>query len=199
MSHGFESHGKGESWKRWVMGNGESWYIRESYFMNYLFCATAHMWMGCGTHMNASCNTHECVMSHIWMPKGHESLTYQSHVMSHMWMSHVTHVNESCHTCEWVMSYIRMSHHDTHMNAQRTLMKLLCKRFMTFGAFMCVTWLIHMCDKSCDTCEWVMSYIRMSHVPHMNESCYTHECVMSHAWMSHVTIWLCHVTCMNGS
>ena len=46
-----------------------------------------------------------------------------------------------------------------------------------------------------------MSYIRMSHVTHMNESCHTYEWVMAHIWMGHVThewviphIWLSHVT-----
>jgi len=42
-------------------------------------------------------------------PDTHES------VMSHIWMSHVTHMNGSCHTYEWVMSHIWMSH-GTHMN-----------------------------------------------------------------------------------
>jgi len=45
--------------------------------------------MSASRHMNESCHTHRCVMSHIWM-------------------SHVTHMIESCHRCEWVMSSIRL-------------------------------------------------------------------------------------------
>ena len=175
MSHGFESHGKGESWKRWVMGNGESWYIRESYFMNYLFCATAHMWMGCGTHMNASCNTHECVMSHIWMPKGHESLTYQSHVMSHMWMSHVTHVNGSCRTYEWaIMTHIWMPKGHS-WNCYVSDSWPLGHSCVWHDSFICVTSHVTHVNESCRTYEWAMSHIWMSHATHMNASCHTHE------------------------
>ena len=42
-------------------------------------------------------------------------------------------------------------------------------------------------SETCQTCEWVLSHIWMSHVTHMNESCHTYEWVMSHIWMSHVT------------
>ena len=74
------------------------------------------------THMNGSCHTYECVMSHIWMR--HVTRTNES---CHC-MSHVTHMNESCHTYEWVMSHIWMRHtygcimshismrHVSHMN-----------------------------------------------------------------------------------
>jgi len=48
-------------------------------------------WMRHVTHMNESCHTYECVMSHIWM-------------------RHVTHMNESCHTYEWFMSHLWMRH-----------------------------------------------------------------------------------------
>ena len=74
-------------------------------------------------------------------------------------------------------------------------------------------------NESCHTYEWVVSYIWMSHVTHvnednspqshtwmshvarMNESCHTHEWVMSHAWISHATphTWMIHVTHMNES
>jgi len=42
-------------------------------------------------HVNASCRTRECVMSHVWMTR-------------------VTHVNESFRTYEWVISHVWMSH-----------------------------------------------------------------------------------------
>ena len=81
---------------------------------------------------------------------------------------------------------------------------------MWHASFICVTWLIHMCDYTCLICmcewnhvrnywflrvtrrihityEWVMSHIGMSHVTHKNESCHTHKWVMSHILMSHVT------------
>ena len=49
------------------------------------------------THINVSCHTYQCLMSHIWMP-------------------HVTHMDASCHTYECLMSHIWMPH-VTHMNA----------------------------------------------------------------------------------
>ena len=62
----------------------------------------------------------------------------------------------------------------------------------------CHIWMSHVphINESCDTYEWVMSHIIVSHVTHMNESCHIWMChvthmnaigVMSHIFMSHVT------------
>jgi len=50
-----------------------------------------------------------------------------------------------------------------------------------------------------ELCFRVLTQIRMSHVPHMNESCpHTNELCHTYEWiMSH--IWICHVTHMNES
>jgi len=56
------------------------------------FRSVSRLWMSHVTHMNASCHTYECVMSHLWM-----SHTYGC-VMSHISMRHVTHMNQSCQT-----------------------------------------------------------------------------------------------------
>jgi len=59
------------------------------------------------THVNESCHTCKCVMSHMWM--SHVThVNVSCHVMSHM--TSFTHVNVSCHTCEWVMSHMWMRH-----------------------------------------------------------------------------------------
>jgi len=57
-------------------------------------------------------------------------------------------------------------------------------------------------NETCLTCEWVMSHLRMSHVPHINWVCPTYECVMSHlhGWvMSHYDRVMSHtqITRMN--
>ena len=79
--------------------------------------------------------------------------------MSHIWF---THMNESCHTCEWVMSHIWMSH-VTHMNVTALPIR------MTF-IFMCVIWLIHMCD---------MTY------PYVGHNSQILLCNMTHSYVRH--------------
>jgi len=74
--------------------------------------------------------------------------------------------------------------------------------------------LIHMCNASCRTYEWVTSHIWTSHVARMDDVRHTYEWVMSHIWMSHVThmheschtyewvTWhteMCHVAHLNQS
>jgi len=64
------------------------------------------------THMNKSCETYECVMSHVWMSHVRiwmRRVTYQGE-MSHVWMSRVPHVNEFCSTEECVISRIWTRH-----------------------------------------------------------------------------------------
>ena len=57
-------------------------------------CLMSHIWMPHVTHMNASCHTYGCLMSHIWMPH-----------TSHVGMPHVSHINASCHTYKCALSH----------------------------------------------------------------------------------------------
>jgi len=68
-------------------------------------CLMSHIWMPHVTHMDASCHTYECLMSHIWMP----------HV-THMNASYVTRENTSCLTYKCLMSRIQMRP-VSHINA----------------------------------------------------------------------------------
>jgi len=115
------------------------------------------MWRSHITHMNVSCHTYECIMTHIRLSHVARTQTYmstiyqQQHtytlVMSHIWMRHVIHVNESCH----IMNASCWTH--THTD---------------------------------DDNIPAATHIYMSHVAHMNASCHTCEWVMSHIWMRHV-------------
>ena len=90
--------------------------------------------------------------------------------MFYMWMHHVTSVNAS-HVCVSIMSHMwihRMcvTSHFTHVNAS------------------------HVCDKSCHTCDCIVSQV--------NESCHTCERVMSHVWTNKkLHIGTSHVTHVN--
>ena len=50
-------------------------------------------------------------------------------------------------------------------------------------SFMWISHIPHV-NESCHTCKWVMSYKRVRHVPHMKESRHTYECVMKEACTS---------------
>jgi len=90
--------------------------------------------------------------------------------MSHVYiqMSHVSLMNESCPTYKW---------------------DLLCtNEWVTAYVWMDESCITYVCidesclhtNESCLTYEWVMSHLRMSHVPRMNESNITF------VWMNHV-------------
>jgi len=141
-------------------------------------------------------------------------------------MSHVPHMNESCHTYEWEMSvatpYLRLS--DRYIGlfwlGYRALLRIYRALLWIYRALLRVKdgsqrcdffFLTHMSEKCRHTYEWVMSYIWMSHVIHMNESCHTYEWDMSDIRMSHVThnhfarknrvmshIWTHHGECVNA-
>jgi len=92
----------------------------------------SHIWMSHVAHMNEACRTYE------W-------------VMSHMRMSHVTHENESCHTCKWGVPQMGMTHVTSHnetwlqLKFHRVIEVMFhCVTWCT--SFMCVMWLIHLCD-----------------------------------------------------
>ena len=129
----------------------ESCHTRYSFSSVFDFCSNGTFTY---THMDESCRTCECDMSHMLMSHVthvNESCHTYEWVMSHIWMSHVTHMNESCHTYEWVMSHIWMSH-VTPMN------------------------------ESCNRCEYVTRTHRhgeaankQSYVMHVNVSDHTYE------------------------
>ena len=64
-------------------------------------------------HINTSCHTHECVMSHTWMRHvTHMNASRHTYTCftTHTWMRHATHTNASCRTYKCVMSHAWMRH-----------------------------------------------------------------------------------------
>ena len=116
-------------------------------------------------------SAHEYVMSHGWI--SHISHA-QAWVLSQIWMSHVTHENESCHAYE----IIRMSP-GNHMN------DLCCAYLGTWmtplsfyarhDSFICVTWLIYMCDMTHSYTWYDDSFLCVTWLIHMCDM--THPCV----------------------
>jgi len=121
-----------------------------------------------------------------------------------MWMSNITHENEPFDTYKWFISHMRMSHvtyarvmtHIWHLNESRQAWEWVISRM----------WMCHVTheNKSCHTCEcvisqmwtWHVTPVRITALPHMNESWHTYGWIMSHIWMSHVThAYESHHTC----
>ena len=85
--------------------------------------------------------------------------------MSHVWMSHITHVHGPCHTYEYHLYVCDITH-----------------AYLWHDSFLCVTWLIHMCDMShmCDTTN--------SYVWHDSFTCMTRlicMCDMTPSYLCH--------------
>jgi len=155
-----------------------------------------HMWMSHVAHVNESCRTCEWVVSHIWV-------------------SRVTHVNESCLTCQWVVCHMSMScvtpmseschtYEKSHVTNRPTgwrrpigclkLQVIFRKRATNYRPLLRkMTYKDKAsCESSppctpCQTCEWIMSLVRLSCVTLVGESHHTCEKIMSHIWMRHVT------------
>jgi len=176
-------------------------HIRNRHVMNMITpCHTygqvvSHVWMSHDTHMNESWRTYEWVMAHIWMSHGapmNESWHTWEWVTAHIWVRHVTCTNESWHTRAWISSQIG--------------------KYVWHDSFICVTWLIHMCDMThsyatrllpCQFCtsfgknmneSWVMSHLRTRPLIGIlwneskefhKESWHTYEWVMAHVCTSH--------------
>ena len=136
---------------------------------------TLHMWMNHVAHMDASCLTNKCVMSHVWM----------SHV--HAWMSHVSHMNalyisESCDT------HLCVSHVCTHTYAHTQTVSHVMQRDTP-------KWVMSDMHESCHTLDWVTSSratkvhepraICRSHVPYTRVTSHVNESHLK--WMSHVS------------
>ena len=101
--------------------------------------------------------------------------------MSHIWMRHVTHMNASCHTYECVMSQMRTSH-VPYMDG------VMPNMWMSHDSFICVSWLIHMCDMMMCIKSWCVS----SHDVYQVMMCIKSWCVSSHIRMPiHFHISLC--------
>jgi len=136
-----------------------------------IMCVTYFFYMCDITHSYARHDSCMCDMMHMLNEPCH---TYER-AMSRVWMSHVTRMNESCGTYEWVMSHTwvtSVAHmneschtHESHLSHERRW---------------CATRVLIVCA------QWVMSFIKMSHVTRITESCYTYEWVMSHVWLSHI-------------
>jgi len=86
---------------------------------------------------------------------------------------------KNCHIYEWVVCYI--------VNVWGyTCIWIMCHVCMLQRCFE----YMHFKGKRLESChtyellyEWVMAYIWMNHVIHMNESVYTYVCVMSCIWV----------------
>jgi len=128
-------------------------------------------------------------MSHVSFVN--ESCLFCEWVMSLLWMSHVSFVNESCLfcewrlSCEWVMSLLWMSH-VSHVNMRwlqlvgslktpvsfakepykRDLYSAKETYFLRSLLIIATPYECHVSrvNKSCLSCEWVMSLISTSHV-----------------------------------
>jgi len=149
--------------------------------------------------MNASCNTYECVMSHILM----SHVTHMHEVGKNKWRVPWQGLwSESCHTCERVISHTWTSH-VTHMHEEggeclpgrpilwsescHTCMNESCHTYAwgrwrarwqgrpTLWSESCRTWL----NKSCHIYAWGSWRAQWQGRPIKG--------VISHVWVSHVT------------
>jgi len=117
------------------------------------------------------------LMSHV--ANGKDSCRTGEWVMSHIWISHVPHVNKSCPTYERILRF-------------NTSFDSPAKRASTC-AWMWMRHVAHL-NESWPTCEWVMSHLRMNHVPYVSAfyfktrriAVYVCKYVMVHMWVSHV-------------
>jgi len=130
-------------------------------------------------------------MSHIW----DMSFVRMSHVKDlrtdlraraviYMTHSFVWHVSCEC-MYEWVMPHIRMSH-GTHMDNLPIRAVATAIATMWRDKFICVTWLIRMCDMT-HSYVWHDSFICVTWLIHMCDMTHVHV----HSYASYVT-WLIH-------
>jgi len=174
-----------------------TWDLSESRHIGIRMCHVTHIHITCIEYnLWYTC---EWVMSHTWVRSEWVTSHGYTNEIRHAYMSHihVTHryMNELCHI---YMSHTKMPHtYISHTYIPHTHRHEICDTYEWVMSHIWVSHVTHM-NESCHTYEWVMSHIWMSHVTHMNESCHTYEWVMSHIWMSHVThmseIWVSHIT-----
>jgi len=172
-----------------------------------------HIWMSHVPRINESCHSHEWDMSLTRMRHvAHMNESYHmfESVTSHTWTSHDTYRNVSCPTYEWVMPHAKAKTVSNHVEFHE------CVFFMPNTFVKCHTceWaclihplhpfnvilmnesrMRHVTRKSNDhhrshvKCIHDMSYIWISHVPHMNESCHTQKQRSSlHTWNRCMTV-----------
>jgi len=121
--------------------------------------------------MNEPCDTHERVFMSLCLSSTPKA--------AHTWMSHITHMIEPCDTHEWAMSHtwtslVLVSFMDTFQTQRH-------------DSFMCVTWLIHVCDMI-HSCVWYDSFIYLPwliHVCDVTYSCVWHDSFMCVTWLLH--------------
>ena len=111
----------------------------------------SHTRMSRDTHMNASCQSYECV-TYEWV------MSHTQMIMAYICMSHVTYINESCHAYGWVMSHLCMSHvmndmtHVTHTNES-------CHTYEWVISYIWLSRVPHMSEAYCTherhSSEWV--------------------------------------------
>jgi len=103
-------------------------------------------------------------------------------VVLHIWMSHVTDIDESCNKHEWKTSHVRMWHvtHHNYIGACGAGVGSVgggrCVSHVTHlnDLFICVTWLIDVCDKT-PWYVWHDSSICVTWLIHMWD--WIHSCV----------------------
>jgi len=108
------------------------------------------------THVNESCHTCQCVMSHTY-----QSLWWKyicTAAPNNMYIHIMSHMSHACHAYQRVM-YIYISDYDGYIFAR---LHRIASIYI-----------------SCHTC-----HTHVNHVTHVNESCHTCQCVMSHTYQS---------------
>jgi len=143
---------------------------------------------------------HVCDMPHSWVWCVLLCVTFNIHT------EYVKHTNESRHTYKWVMSHIwtwLALGHIQHPYGTCQISGVCLRKHNTLhlhNSFICVTLLIHICDKP-HSWMWcvllsVTFNIHTEYVQHIYESRHAYEWVMSHIW---TWLALCHIQLPTGT
>jgi len=179
----------------------------------------------CVTWLIQMCDaTHSYGCHDSWDITHWRLMTSPWHVGGQMlvWVSHVTLTNVACHTYECGMSSLwkgRATHmnvaYHTYENISSLQMNESCTPHMNecYITYECVMshiwmWISHIWKISivanewvmCPTYEWVLYYIWMRHVTHMNVNITHMKNFHRCKWMSHVPhVWMSAILYMNAS
>jgi len=167
----------------WVVSHTlcELYLVKQRSLALVFICVMSQIWMSHVPCINKSCPMYEWIMSHTWMSHVSYKQSFFTYTMQavpgqvaqpracvHMChvksMCHVTcmniyvpYVNESCpiwmdyESC--VMSHMNGLFHIHNVSCAWSNSAALCLRLY----------------ESCPTYEWVMSHVRINHVPYINE------------------------------
>jgi len=141
------------------------------------------------THMNESCRTCECVMSHIWMSHvAHVNASWRRYecVMLHTWMSHVTHMNESRPTYGWVTPHICNTNKATVRPENEWVTSHIPKSHVRYMNESCHTYECIMSLESCHTHEWRIYPSSVLWGPRSFPPQIWRFAPMSHDWYTHM-------------